>query len=101
MKISLEVSEKNEGTDAPWWILVDPGMIHQMMEGVAEHGEVPSEDRIRDAIAFSIVGPFFSREAGQEYLKRRHYEYSKNAIIWCSSGYWSGQYKRAIQEARQ
>lgn len=102
MRIELEVSENNEGNDSPWWILIDPRAIKQMLEGVAECGDIPSDDSIITTIAMaSIEGPFFSRESGEAYLKARHYEYSKDAVIWCSSGYWSQEYKTAWREARE
>lgn len=99
MKVQIEVSEKNEGTSEPWWILIDPSKIKSMLE-LAADGDEPSNDRIITAIAYSIEGPFFSREEGQSYLKRRAYEYSKDTIVWCSSGYWTTEYKNAIKAAK-
>ncbi len=99
-RISIEVSEKNESTSEPWWVLIDPSNIKEIMNGVAKYGEVPSSEYILSAIAFSIEGPFFSREEGEEYLKRRSYAHSSNATIWCASGYRTTQYKAALREAR-
>lgn len=98
-RITLQVSNKNECTESPWWVLIDPSQIKSLLEGVAEHGEVPDIDHITNTIAFSIEGPFFSREEGQQYLKARHYAYSKNAVIWCASGYRANQYKQALRKA--
>jgi len=101
MKIELEISEENESTDAPWWLLIDPAPIRQMLELVAGCGEIPEDDNIISTIAMSsIEGPYFSRKSAEDYLKARAYEYSKETIVWCSSGYWSSQYKNAIREAR-
>ena len=99
MKIELEISEKNEGTDSPYWIIIDPSLIHEILEGVSEHNELPDIDYIVNSIASSIVGPYFSREDAKSYLKQRHYAYSKKSIVYCASGYWSQQYKEAIRKA--
>mgnify|MGYP000859547998 CR=1 FL=1 len=48
----------NEGTESPFWLLIDPTDIHGYFEGVAEHGEVPDFDRILTMIASAIEGPF-------------------------------------------
>jgi hypothetical protein len=101
MKIEVEVSEDNESTDSPWWILIDPHNIREMMEGVAEDGEVPDEKRILTTIAFSIEGPYFSRKEAEDYLKSRKYNYSGAARVWCHSGYRSEHYKNAIRQARE
>ncbi len=98
-QITINITGDNEGTESPWWVLIDPRAIQTMMEGCAEHGEVPSADRILSSIAFSIEGPFFSRKEGEDYLKARAYDYSKNAGVWCSSGYRSAQYRNAIRAA--
>lgn len=100
MKINLEVSVENESTDSPWWILIDPATIRSMLEGVAEHGEIPDDERILSAIAFSVEGPYFSRKEATDYLSQRKYAYSESAGVWCSSGYRANQYKTAIREAR-
>ena len=100
MKIEIELSEKNEGTDSPYWIIIDPSLIHQRLEGTAKHGEVPDRDYIVGLIASSIEGPYFSREEAENYLRQRHYEYSRDTTVWCASGYWSRKYKDAIRESR-
>lgn len=99
MKIQIEVSDDNEGTDSPWWVLIDPLSIHEMMRGVARHGEIPDPDSLINAIASAIEGPFFSRREAETYLKGRSYEYSTLARVWCSSGYWARQYKEALRKA--
>lgn len=90
----------NEGTDSPWWMVIDPGQIQGMLEGVAEHNEVPDSDHISNAIAFSVEGPFFSRLDAETYLKNRRYAYSDGAIVWCGSGYRSQKYKSFMREIR-
>lgn len=83
MKITLEVSDLNEGTDSPWWIIVNPKM---MMSGP-------------HCIPDMITGPFFSRESAEQHLSSRRYAFGKNAYVYCCSGYWSGEYKEAYREA--
>lgn len=100
MKVEIHVSEKNEGTESPWWILIDPSHLRAMFEGVAKHGEIPDEDRILTAIAHSIEGPYFSREEAEDYLKSRRYAYSEDAKVWCHSGYRTTQYRMAIKVGR-
>lgn len=85
MKIKLEVSEKCESTESPWWIIIDPS---QMM----------SPDVCQ--VAHMITGPFFSRESAEAHLQARRYAFSKRAKVWCHSGYWSDEYKQAMREGR-
>jgi hypothetical protein len=86
MRIELEVSEKNEGTESPYWLIIDPRQA--MRCDVAE-------------IASMITGPFFSREAAENHLRNRRYAFGKNAGVWCHSGYSSAQYKYACKQARE
>lgn len=84
MKIQLEVSDKNECTDSPYWLVLDPEQNmsccpHQM--------------------AGTIEGPFFSREEAEEYLKQRRYAYSDRAVVYCLSGYRSRQYREQYRLA--
>lgn len=82
MKIQIEVSEQNEGTDSPWWMIVEP---------------LCGPRRTAEIVAHCVTGPFFSREDAEAQLKNRRYDYHKDAIVWCASGYHSGQYKRALR----
>ena len=84
MKITLEVSENNECTAEPWWVIVDP---HQNMECNV------------DMAAGDITGPFFSREEAESTLRATHYNYSKRACVYCKSGYYTRQYKAACRKA--
>ena len=68
----------NEATSAPYWLIIDP---RQMM----------SPDCY--AVAGMITGPFFSREDAQNHLEQRRYSFSKRAVVYCHSGYWSSKYK--------
>jgi hypothetical protein len=86
-KIELEVSSLNEGTESPWWIIIDPKQ------------NFSTGDRGLYAIAGMITGPFFSREEAQDFLDRTSYNFSKNAKVYCHSGYPSKQYKEACRKA--
>ena len=82
--IKIEVSELNESTRAPWWMIIDP--CQSMSTG-------------KDAcftIANMITGPFFSRKEAQDVLDRRRYAYGKNAVVYCHSGHECAQYEKAL-----
>lgn len=85
MKIELEVSEDNEGTSEPWWLIVDP---RQSLKVDATY------------IADMITGPFFSRVSAENHLTNRRYAFGKHAIVWCASGCWSFEYKEAVGKAK-
>lgn len=100
MKIELEISDKNEATESPWWFLIDPRSIKDMLAGAIENNEIPSDASIYSTVAMgTIEGPFFSRKEAEEYLNSRSYDYSKETIVWCGSGYRSHQYKTACRKA--
>lgn len=83
MKIELEVSEKNEATRSPWWLIIDP------KQNFKTH-----DDGIYN-IASMITGPFFSREEAQKFLDLTYYNFSKNAKVFCHSGCY-GQYGKQV-----
>jgi hypothetical protein len=87
MKVELEVSELNEGTGSPWWVIVDPKQMmrpdpYQVMMGM-------------------ITGPFFSRKDATDFLNAKRHRYSTKAVIYCASGRDSYQYDKAYKEAEQ
>lgn len=86
MKIELEVSEKNEGTSYPYWLILDPRQNLSLDVGT---------------LAGMITGPFFSREEAEAELRNRRYDYSKRARVYCKSAYHSGSYKAAILNAQE
>lgn len=86
MKIEIEVSDKNEGTDSPYWVIIDP---KQNMSADA------------DCVASMITGVFFSRESAQKHLDGRRYAFSKRAVVYCLSGYWSREYKNCFSKSSQ
>lgn len=83
MKVTVEVSEKNEGTAEPWWMIIDP------MQSMRTDREACYK------IAGMITGPFFSREEAQEHLENRRHAFGKNAVVYCHSGCWTREYKAA------
>lgn len=85
MKITLDMSDKNEGTESPYWMILDP---RQMMR--------PDYS----TLASMITGPFFSRESAQAHLEARRYAFGNWAVVYCCSGYSSHEYKTAWREAR-
>jgi len=87
MKIELEVSSNNEGTAEPWWVIVDP---KQMMKPNCHH-----------VMIGMITGPFFSREEAKEVLENNPHHYSKKAVVYCASGCYTNQYKKAYREAEK
>lgn len=84
MLIELEISGDNEGTDSPWWIIIDP---NQNMRSCV------------DIVAGQITGPYFSRKAAQHHLDNRRHAFGKRACVYCMSGYWSKQYKEAFRKS--
>lgn len=85
MKIEIEVSELNEFTDSPYWLILDP------LENL--------ELRI-PVLAGQITGPFFSREEAENHLTNRRHNFSNEATVYCMSGYWSRKYKEALRCAK-
>jgi len=83
MKINLNVSTENEGTDSPWWFIIDPKQNIRCDPHVA---------------AGQVTGPFFSRVEAQERLDATRYNYGRNAVVYCASGYHSFQYKQACRD---
>lgn len=85
MKIEIEISEKNESTAEPYWLILNP---RQNM-GCDIY-----------SLASQITGVFFSREEAESELQSRRYAYGKKAVVYCMSGYNSGQYKDKIKEIK-
>ena len=80
MKITLEVSEDNEATSYPWWVILDAGQNMSL------------DIRV---LANQITGPFFSRENAERHLQRSRYNFGKRARVYCMSGHNSLQYRQA------
>lgn len=94
-------SANNEGTESPYWILIDPSPVVDYVN-LVQSGMTPDIECARSCIESAITGPFFSREDAENYHQRRHYDYSKSAYVYCFSGYWSQKYKdfcRGIKNA--
>ena len=87
MKVVIDLSEQNEGTEAPFWVIIDPS---QMMK--------PDDT----SVAMRMVhGIWFSREEANEHLMLCRHRYSSRAVVWCMSGHASMQWRNAVREARK
>lgn len=86
MKIELHVSDENEATEAPYWLIIDP---YKMDRTKSVH-----------SIASAIFGPFFSRETAEKELDCNPHRYSAKARVYCHSGYSSAEYTAACKKAR-
>ena len=84
MKITLEVSEENESTDSPYWMILDPKQNMSLNVHM---------------LASMLTGPFFSRAEAEEFLKRTKYNFSKRAVVYGCSGTYSDQYRDACRSA--
>lgn len=77
----MKISEKNEGTSYPFWIIIDPEQnFSKCNQGIHN-------------IASMITGVWLSREEAEEHLKARRYNFGINAKVYCHSGYWSNDWK--------
>lgn len=85
MKIEIDVSDENEGTAEPWWVIVDP---KQMMK--------PDPYAVMMGM---VTGPYFSRKEAQEYLANHRYNFTSMAVVYCASGCYSEIYKKAYRAA--
>ena len=93
----------NEGTESPYWLIIDPHSIKVSLNYSTEDdpegsycADLDDEfvvERILNMIPHCITGPYFSRADAEAHLKARHYEFSKDAYVYCHSGYWSQKYK--------
>jgi hypothetical protein len=88
MKIELEVSDANEGTFAPWWMIINP-MQNFKTDSEASHN-----------IAAMITGPFFSREEAEAVLASARYRYGNGACVYCASGHATLQYRQEMTAAK-
>jgi hypothetical protein len=77
MKIQIEISDDNESTSSPYWLILDP-----------------KQNMNCDLymLASQITGPFFSREEAERVLRNRSHHYSKRARVFCHSGCYTYQY---------
>jgi len=71
-------SADTEGTDSPYWLILDPEQNMKCDIFVMASG---------------ITGPFFSRKDAQAHLESRRYAFSEKAAVFCLSGYRSRKYK--------
>lgn len=82
----MKISEKNEGTSYPFWIIIDPRQNFEVNSNGIHN------------IASMITGVWFSREEAQEFLDRTRYNFSKNAKVFCHSGCYSNDWINFCKE---
>lgn len=82
--ITLKVSDANEMTRAPYWLIIDP---------------LPVDKPSYLEVSQMVTGPFFSREDAQQYLNDNQHNYGDKAVVFCKSGYHCRQYDRACGAA--
>lgn len=85
MKIELEISEDNEITRSPFWLIIDPKQNFKT-----------NDDGVTN-IAFMITGLFFSRKEAETYLNAKHYNFGKGAKVWCHSAVDNCQYGQKVK----
>ncbi|HEC66990.1 MAG TPA: hypothetical protein ENI23_17070 [bacterium] len=96
----------NESTRAPYWMIVDAspfGISDEVEEYENDDGDIVEVEVARPSIheiASRITGPFFSRKDAQEYLDRKHYNFSDEAKVYCHSGWESGKYLALCEELK-
>lgn len=81
--------ERNEATAYPYWIIIDPAKVPLCNYKTKAH-----------YISSAVTGPFFSREAGEDYLKYKSHHFSKHAIVFCASGHASEDWVKLMKKAR-
>lgn len=69
----------NEGTAYPWWCVVAKN---------------------RMGASSILAGPFFSRERAEAHRQARICEYGKGSIVYCFSGYNSGDYRDLVDRLK-
>jgi len=84
----IKVSEKNEGTRSPYWIIIDPSQNFWV-----------NNDGVHN-IASMITGIWFSRESAEEFLHNTRYNFSKHAVVYCMSGTHSHEYESAVENEK-
>jgi hypothetical protein len=89
MKITVEVSEKNEGTRAPWWMIINPRQ------------NLRTDREASYNIAEMITGPFFSREEAKAVLDGQRYNFGRGAVVFCASGQANQSYCQQIDSHKR
>ena len=84
----MKISEKNEGTSYPFWIIIDPKQnFNTGIQGLHN-------------IAGMITGVWLSREAAQSYLDGHRYNFGPNAKVYCHSGCYSSDWINLSNELK-
>lgn len=85
----MKISDKNEGTSYPFWIIIDP------------HQNFSKGSQGLHNIAGMITGVWFSRETAEEYLKNHRYNFGEGARVYCHSGCYSGDWIELNKELKK
>lgn len=85
----MKISDKNEGTAYPYWIIIDPRQnFNTGNQGLHN-------------IAGMITGVWFSREAAEDYLKAHRYNFGDSARVYCHSGCYSSDWTELTNELKK
>lgn len=84
----MKISDKNEGTSYPFLIIIDP------------HQNFSKGSQGLHNIAGMITGVWFSREAAEEHLKARRYNFGEGARVYCHSGCYSEDWKELTNQLK-
>jgi hypothetical protein len=82
----IKISNKNESTRCPFWIIIDPKQNFKTDENGIYN------------VARMITGVWFSREAAQTHLDCNHHHFSKNAVVYCHSGCYSKDWENFTKQ---
>lgn len=77
-----------ECTEYPWWVIIDPDVIHGLFDRQQRVGRV----------AAAITGPFFSRTEAEAQLARRRYAYGPHTVVYSLSGHESADWRAFCHE---
>lgn len=82
---------KCEGTANPWWFLFDP-------RGLA--GRCMTYEEAVTTACLGVHGPFFSRDAADDYRAGQRHNLSGHEVVWCGSAHMSRDYRALLDAAR-
>jgi len=91
VKIEIEVSEKNESTASPYWMIIDPRLTESSI-----FAELAPDEKV-NYISNMIDGPFFSREQAESVLNAERYNYGEHAVVWCCCAKRGSQYRQQVR----
>lgn len=79
--MKIEIEGIPDGINAaPYWVIIDPRQNFN------------TDDKGIYNIGSMITGIWFSYKEAKDYLKSKHYNFSKNAKVFCFSGHYNNKY---------